>query len=92
MTYQYLQEFLQLFHDGLLVVVHGPATLLRVILALGELKEDVLETLDVVAAVRLARGGGGVLSLQRQWNRSISFLRFGNSTYVILTVLHVYPL
>ena len=54
--HQYLQQFLKVLHDDVLVIMHGPAPLLGVVLALLKLKEDLLQPLKVPAPVQLMRG------------------------------------
>ena len=66
LPHQYLQELFEYLYDGLLVVVDSPASLLRVILTLCDLKEYLLQSLNVRRFLHLSNAGGRQLVLSKR--------------------------
>ena len=66
LPHQYLQELFEYLYDGLLVVMDGPASLLRVILTLCDLKEYLLQSLNVRRLLHLSNAGGRQLVLSKR--------------------------
>ena len=79
-AHQYLEEFLQVAGDECMVLVECPAALLGVVTVTGQVAEDHLQALLVVAHLSLWQRRALILQRQRQHGRSNVLHRYVEHT------------